>query len=64
MSSDPITTSEAAKVLGVSPARVRQLVLEGRLTGKKVGRDLLFDPNEVESFSHLPRKITGRPKKS
>ena len=34
---DFITTTEAAKILGVSPARVRQLVLSGDLPARKLG---------------------------
>jgi excisionase family DNA binding protein len=62
MNSDLITTSEAAEILGVTPARVRQFVLDGRLNGRKVGRDLLLDESEVRTFAAKPRKITGRPK--
>lgn len=62
MNSGPITTSDAAEILGVTPARVRQFVLEGRLKGKKLGRDLLLDESEVRAFASKPRKITGRPK--
>jgi excisionase family DNA binding protein len=58
----PITTSEAAEILGVTPARVRQFVLDGRLIGRKFGRDLLLDELEVRKFAAKPRKITGRPK--
>ena len=64
MSLTPITTSEAAEILDVTPARVRQFVLDGRLSGRKFGRDLLLDESEVRKFAAKPRKITGRPKKS
>lgn len=39
---DELTTAQAAKELGISPARVRQLVLSGRLKATKIGRDLFI----------------------
>jgi excisionase family DNA binding protein len=60
---DLITTSEAAKIIGVKPSRVRQYHLAGRLVGERMkgGRDLLFDRKEVERFAKLDRP-PGRPK--
>lgn len=37
-----LTAVEAAKMLGVSPSRVRQFVLDGRLPAKKVGSAILI----------------------
>lgn len=37
-----LTAVEAGKMLGVSPSRVRQFVLEGRLPAKKVGSAILI----------------------
>lgn len=51
-----ITTAEAAQELRVSAARVRQLIKEGRLRGKKVGRDWL-----IRTPLRDPRKPEGRP---
>jgi excisionase family DNA binding protein len=56
---DYITTTDAAKLLGVSPSRVRQYHLEGVLPGEKVGRDLVFKTAAVRKFRKPPR---GRPK--
>jgi len=58
---NPISTSEAAKILGVSASRVRQLILEGRLEATKVGRDQLLERQKVEDFALIPRERTGRP---
>jgi excisionase family DNA binding protein len=42
------TTTEAAKVLGVSAGRVRQIIIKGEMVAQKVGRDLLIPPEAVE----------------
>ena len=39
-----ITTKNAAAILGITPGRVRQLVLAGRMSGqRKIGRDWFCD---------------------
>ncbi len=53
-----LTTSEAAERLSVSPARVRRLVLDGRLPAEKFGRDLVIYEADVEAFERLKG---GRP---
>lgn len=59
-----MTTEEVAKRLGVSPGRVRQFNVEGRLPhDRKVGPLLFFDREIVEAFAKEPRP-TGRPKQS
>jgi excisionase family DNA binding protein len=35
-----ITTKEAAKIIGVTPRQVRRMIHQGRIEGKKIGRDL------------------------
>lgn len=55
-----LTTNEAAKRLNVSAARVRRLVLDGRLPAQKFGRDLIFDEADLASFERLKG---GRPRK-
>lgn len=60
-----ITTSQAAKKLGVTPSRVRQLIGQGRLNAngpKKGRRDNMLKIDDVSSFAKKDRKITGRPK--
>jgi len=53
-----LTTSEAAKKLGVSPGRVRQLVVDGRLPVVKIGRDNLIRLADLELVKD---RKTGRP---
>ncbi len=55
-----LTTTQAAYFLGVTPGRVRQLVLAGRLKAIKNGRDLFVKKKELDRFE---RKKHGRPKK-
>ena len=48
---DDVTTSEAAAVLGVSDRRVRQLITDDRLSGRKI-RGAWFVPTaEVEKYA-------------
>ena len=53
-----LTTSEAAKKLGVSPGRVRQLVVDGRLPVVRIGRDNLIRLADLELVKD---RKTGRP---
>ena len=57
------TTDEAAKYLGVTPARVRQFIMEDRLKSEKYGRDHLIQELELKSFAQHGRKKRGRPAK-
>ena len=59
------TTAQAAKKLGVSPSRVRQLIAQKRVAanGPKPGRrDNMLKADDVNSLAKKKRKITGRPK--
>lgn len=50
MSWGVLSTKEVADVLGVSGARVRQLVAEGQLTADRSGRSMLFEREDVERY--------------
>jgi excisionase family DNA binding protein len=56
-----ITTTEAAKRLGVTPTRVRALIEAKRLKAFKYGREWLIDPKDLDAVKD--RKV-GRPRKS
>ena len=56
-----ITTTEAAKRLGVTPTRVRALIESKRLKAFKYGREWLIDPKDLEAVK--VRKV-GRPRKA
>ncbi|MBT9153050.1 MAG: hypothetical protein DDT35_01277 [Firmicutes bacterium] len=60
-----VTVAEAAEILGVTPGRVRQFVMTGRLLpAERVGRFgaglCLFRRHDVERFGRIPR-LAGRP---
>jgi len=56
-----ITTTEAARRLGVTPNRVRALIEAKRLKAFKYGREWLIDPKDLEAVKD--RKV-GRPRKA
>ena len=53
-----LNTKQAALSLNVSTGRIRQFVMEGRLPARKVERDLLFRPQDLEP---LRSRRAGRP---
>lgn len=55
-----VTTSEAAARLGISTARVRQLILDGLLTADKFGRQNVISEKVLIEFEAKERKA-GRP---
>jgi len=57
-----LTTEDAATVLGVTPSRVRQYILENRLKSEKHGRDHFIEERDVLRFAEEGRRPRGRPK--
>lgn len=57
-----MTAKQAAKALGLSVERVRQLCQAG-VMGRKVGRDWLITPDEVARYRENRRR-PGRPRKA
>lgn len=68
MSKHLFTTSEAAEELGVTSARVRQMILKGELAAEKFGRDLMINSEAVAEAKKrktrpgpaLAGKVAGR----
>jgi excisionase family DNA binding protein len=59
-----VTTAKAAIILGVSDARVRQLIKEKKLIKvEKEGRDWLLDQAEIKAFVKQPRGKRGAPRR-
>ena len=56
-----ISTTEAARRLGVTANRVRAMIRAKRLKAMKVGHEWLIDPKDLEAVKE--RKV-GRPRKS
>lgn len=60
--SPPLTTAEAAKLLGVSQRRVQALVKARRIAVvRSVGRTMLLDAASVEALAREDRPRGGRP---
>ena len=60
---DPITTSVAAKILKLSPSRVRALAKAKELPAFRAGRDWVYERADVLAFKGKERRGRGRPKK-
>jgi excisionase family DNA binding protein len=56
------TTAEAAAKLGVTPARVRQMVLAGVLEAEKFGRDLVISADAIAVAEQRKTKPGPAPK--
>jgi len=54
MSTEYLTTAEAAAELDLSEIRVRQLCQDGRL-GRKIGRNWAITRSQLEKFRELDR---------
>lgn len=46
-----LTTTEAARLLGITPAAVRMAIIAGRLPASKHGRDWLVTPAAVDAYA-------------
>jgi len=57
------TTDGAADYLGVTAARVRQLIAEGRVRSEKYGRDHLINGDSLRDYEKNGRRGRGRPPK-
>ncbi len=58
---DLLTTREAAEILEISDARVRQLIYAGKLPSQKIGQMNLIKKSDLEL---VKERKTGRPPKS
>ncbi len=56
-----LTTGEAAKRLHVTPIRVRQMIREGKIQARQVGRDYVIEESSLASVKTYGR--AGRPAK-
>lgn len=57
-----LTASEAAKELGKTAGRIRQLISDGKMKAEKKGRDWLIDSKEVERAKKRPHQRNRTPK--
>jgi excisionase family DNA binding protein len=56
-----IGTTEAAKRLGISQNRVRDLIASGRLKAQKIGREYAINPADLNA---VKKRTPGRPRKA
>jgi excisionase family DNA binding protein len=56
-----LTTAEAAKIIGRTPDRVRQLCLSGELVAEKVGRDWVITTEALAAYEAKPKPKAGYP---
>ena len=57
---DLLTTRESAEILGISDARIRQLIYAGKLPSQKIGQMNLVKKADLEL---IRERKTGRPPK-
>lgn len=57
-----LSTAEAARILGVHPVAVQQMVKAGRLPGKKVARNWIIPKDVLLEFAKTYVKGPGRRK--
>jgi excisionase family DNA binding protein len=62
MSTERLTTNEAAARLGVSPARVRQMVAKGEIESEKFGRDTVITAEALKVAAARKTKPGPTPK--
>lgn len=56
-----ITTTEAARIIGCVPSRVRQLLLSAKLKGERHGRDWMVDRASAEAYRDTARRPGRKP---
>ena len=56
-----LTTNEAAKILHVTPIRVRQMIREGKIAARQIGRDYVIEESSLETVKTYGK--AGRPTK-
>lgn len=49
----PFTLKESAEYLGVAEITVRRWIKEGRLASKKIGKNIVFDADELKAFKKM-----------
>jgi len=56
-----MSVEEAARRIGITPGRVRQLLCAGEIRGQKLAKVWAIPESQVEKFCQQPQK-TGRPR--
>lgn len=61
MDSEYLTTGEAARLLNIDPATVRQLIAKGRIPARRFGRDWQITPSDLRTYADSRRKTASKP---
>lgn len=66
MSTNLLTTAQAAAALGISARRVQQLITGGLLPAQRIGRDWLIAPADLAAVRDRPGRgwPRGKPRKA
>jgi excisionase family DNA binding protein len=64
MSQERFTTNEAAEKLGVTPARVRQMIVKGEIESEKFGRDRVISAEALKAAMNRKTKPGPAPKQA
>jgi excisionase family DNA binding protein len=62
MSQDRFTTNETAARLGVTPARVRQMIIKGEIESEKFGRDRVISAKALKAAMNRKTKPGPAPR--
>jgi excisionase family DNA binding protein len=57
---DPITPTEAAQIIGVTPNRIRTLIRAGRIPARRIGQIHLIERSAAVAFRSIPRPPGNR----
>ena len=58
---EPVFSSKvAAKILNISPGRLRQLVCQGRIKPIRLSRELIIPESEIRKYQRERRKYRKR----
>jgi excisionase family DNA binding protein len=57
-----LSVPEAAVTLGVTGARVRQLLLSGEMSGRKLGQNWAIPEDEIAKYQKH-RRLPGKPRR-
>ena len=63
MAKQPLTTRQVAEQLSISTRRVQALIASGRLKARRIDRDWLIDPADLDAVRDRPQGWPkGRPR--
>lgn len=59
-----LSTTEAARILGIDSSQIRRIIKQGKLKATQVGlRTLVINEADLEAYRRTPQGKMGRPRK-